>query len=211
MTCFTVRTHNETYYKVFRSQGTGGRGDAGPGVGSAPSLTQGALSAPQYDFMERLDGKEKWSVVESPRERRSIQTLVQNEAVFVQYLDVGLWHLAFYNDGKDKEMVSFNTVVLGRCGVSGMQCTKGRRASLQKMCLPRVPTRCGLTGTSIRFITCDVQVTCVTSSPNQALMRHACCWNHAKGTPSPRGRVKSLGQTSWVKDVHTTQANRCNE
>ncbi|XP_073913835.1 teneurin-2 isoform X13 [Castor canadensis] len=66
----------------------------------------------QYDFMERLDGKEKWSVVESPRERRSIQTLVQNEAVFVQYLDVGLWHLAFYNDGKDKETVSFNTVVL---------------------------------------------------------------------------------------------------
>ncbi|XP_006864903.1 PREDICTED: teneurin-2-like isoform X3 [Chrysochloris asiatica] len=66
----------------------------------------------QYDFMERLDGKEKWSVVESSRERRSIQTLVQNEAVFVQYLDVGLWHLAFYNDGKDKEMVSFNTAVL---------------------------------------------------------------------------------------------------
>lgn len=63
--------------------------------------------------MERLDGKEKWSVVESPRERRSIQTLVQNEAVFVQYLDVGLWHLAFYNDGKDKEVVSFSTVILG--------------------------------------------------------------------------------------------------
>ncbi|XP_061472765.1 teneurin-2 isoform X3 [Rhineura floridana] len=66
----------------------------------------------QYDFMERLDGKEKWSVVESPRERRSIQTLVQNEAVFVQYLDMGSWHLAFYNDGKDKEVVSFNTVIL---------------------------------------------------------------------------------------------------
>lgn len=64
--------------------------------------------------MERLDGKEKWSVVESPRERRSIQTLVQNEAVFVQYLDVGLWHLAFYNDGKDKELVSFTTVILGK-------------------------------------------------------------------------------------------------
>ena len=78
--------------------------------------------------MERLDGKEKWSVVESPRERRSIQTLVQNEAVFVQYLDAGLWHLAFYNDGKDKEMVSFNTVVLGKQGVSeviGHQGTEG--------------------------------------------------------------------------------------
>lgn len=72
------------------------------------------FSSLQYDFMERLDGKEKWSVVESPRERRSIQTLVQNEAVFVQYLDVGLWHLAFYNDGKDKEVVSFSTVILGR-------------------------------------------------------------------------------------------------
>lgn len=82
--------------------------------------------APQYDFMERLDGKEKWSVVESPRERRSIQTLVQNEAVFVQYLDVGLWHLAFYNDGKDKEMVSFNTVVLGRFGVPRGRSVKGR-------------------------------------------------------------------------------------
>uniref|UniRef100_A0AAY4E8G0 Teneurin-2 n=1 Tax=Denticeps clupeoides TaxID=299321 RepID=A0AAY4E8G0_9TELE len=66
----------------------------------------------QYDYMERLDGKEKWSVVESPRERRSIQTVVLNEAVFVQYLDPGTWHLAFYNDGKEKESVSLSTVVL---------------------------------------------------------------------------------------------------
>ncbi|KAG7464755.1 hypothetical protein MATL_G00168990 [Megalops atlanticus] len=66
----------------------------------------------QYDYMERLDGKEKWSVVESPRERRSIQTVVLNEAIFVQYLDPGTWHLAFYNDGKEKEAVSFSTAVL---------------------------------------------------------------------------------------------------
>lgn len=64
--------------------------------------------------MERLDGKEKWSVVESPRERRSIQTVVLNEAIFVQYLDPGTWHLAFYNDGKEKESVSFSTAVLGQ-------------------------------------------------------------------------------------------------
>ncbi|XP_055797467.1 teneurin-2-like isoform X3 [Salvelinus fontinalis] len=69
----------------------------------------------QYDYMERLDGKEKWSVVESPRERRSIHTVVLNEAIFVQYLDPGTWHLAFYNDGKDKESVSFSTVALGGC------------------------------------------------------------------------------------------------
>lgn len=68
----------------------------------------------QYDYMERLDGKEKWSVVESPRERRSIQTVVLNEAVFVQYLDAGAWHLAFYNDGRERETVSFSTNVIGK-------------------------------------------------------------------------------------------------
>lgn len=67
----------------------------------------------QYDYMERLDGKEKWSVVESPRERRSIQTVVLNEAVFVQYLDAGAWHLAFYNDGRERETVSFSTNIMG--------------------------------------------------------------------------------------------------
>lgn len=67
----------------------------------------------QYDYMERLDGKEKWSVVESPRERRSIQTVILNEAVFVQYLDAGAWHLAFYNDGRERETVSFSTNVMG--------------------------------------------------------------------------------------------------
>uniref|UniRef100_A0A4W4GLL6 Teneurin-2 n=1 Tax=Electrophorus electricus TaxID=8005 RepID=A0A4W4GLL6_ELEEL len=85
----------------------------------------------QYDYMERLDGKEKWSVVESPRERRSIQTVVQNEAIFVQYLDPGTWHLAFYNDGKEKEPVSFSTMALDsvqecpqNCHGNG-ECTSG--------------------------------------------------------------------------------------
>lgn len=77
----------------------------------------------QYDYMERLDGKEKWSVVESPRERRSIQTVVLNEAVFVQYLDPGTWHLAFYNDGKEKESVSFSTAVLGQLLTHGLNST----------------------------------------------------------------------------------------
>lgn len=67
--------------------------------------------------MERLDGKEKWSVVESPRERRSIQTVVLNEAVFVQYLDAGAWHLAFYNDGRERETVSFSTNVMGETAI----------------------------------------------------------------------------------------------
>uniref|UniRef100_A0A3B3RS81 Teneurin-2 n=1 Tax=Paramormyrops kingsleyae TaxID=1676925 RepID=A0A3B3RS81_9TELE len=66
----------------------------------------------QYDYMERLDGKQKWSVVETPRERRSVQTVVLNEAVFVQYLEPGSWHLAFYNDGREREAVSFSMAVL---------------------------------------------------------------------------------------------------
>lgn len=53
-------------------------------------------------------------MVESPRERRSIQTVVLNEAVFVQYLDAGAWHLAFYNDGREREIVSFSTNIMGK-------------------------------------------------------------------------------------------------
>lgn len=64
--------------------------------------------------MERLDGKQKWSVVETPRERRSVQTVVLNEAVFVQYLEPGSWHLAFYNDGREGEAISFSMAVLGQ-------------------------------------------------------------------------------------------------
>lgn len=39
--------------------------------------------------------------------------MVLNEAVFVQYLDAGAWHLAFYNDGREREAVSFSTNVMG--------------------------------------------------------------------------------------------------
>lgn len=39
--------------------------------------------------------------------------MVLNEAVFVQYLDAGAWHLAFYNDGRERETVSFSTNVMG--------------------------------------------------------------------------------------------------
>lgn len=80
----------------------------------------------QYDYMERLDGKEKWSVVESPRERRSIQTVVLNEAVFVQYLDAGAWHLAFYNDGRERETVSFSTNIMGETKSASVVVDGGR-------------------------------------------------------------------------------------
>lgn len=88
-------------------------GHFSPSLSSRLKVTRDLSRLLQYDYMERLDGKEKWSVVESPRERRSIQTVVLNEAVFVQYLDAGAWHLAFYNDGREREMVSFSTNIMG--------------------------------------------------------------------------------------------------
>uniref|UniRef100_G3PVL0 Teneurin transmembrane protein 3 n=1 Tax=Gasterosteus aculeatus aculeatus TaxID=481459 RepID=G3PVL0_GASAC len=84
----------------------------------------------QYDFVELLDGsrlisKRSLSDVyvghahpaaaheEEPgggaRRARSVNV---HEAGFIQYLDTGIWHLAFYNDGRNAEQVSYNTVVI---------------------------------------------------------------------------------------------------
>ncbi|XP_065143605.1 teneurin-2 isoform X2 [Paramisgurnus dabryanus] len=105
----------------------------------------------QYDYMERLDGKEKWSVIESPRERRSIQTVVQNEAIFVQYLDPGTWHLAFYNDGKEKEPVSFSTVALNSVEECPQNCHgNGECMSGACHCFP------GFHGTDCSKVACPV-------------------------------------------------------
>lgn len=77
-------------------------------------------------------------MVESPRERRSIQTVILNEAVFVRYLDPGTWHLAFYNDGREKEAVSFNTVALGESPGTALQGGEekggGRKGSCPSFC-----------------------------------------------------------------------------
>lgn len=48
------------------------------------------------------------------RHTRSVNGL---EAGFIQYLDTGIWHLAFYNDGRNTEQVSFNAIAIGRTDV----------------------------------------------------------------------------------------------
>ncbi|XP_037109860.1 teneurin-3 isoform X5 [Syngnathus acus] len=86
----------------------------------------------QYDFVELLDGsrlisKDKRSLSDTEttlvhslgsfekdpggeiRHRRSVYT---HEAGFIQYLDTGIWHLAFYNDGRNIEQVSYNTIFI---------------------------------------------------------------------------------------------------
>ncbi|XP_064191130.1 teneurin-3 isoform X3 [Anguilla rostrata] len=71
----------------------------------------------QYDFVELLDGsrliaKEKRALIEAEGGGRRARSVNVHEAGFIQYLDSGVWHLAFYNDGKNIEQVSYNTIVI---------------------------------------------------------------------------------------------------
>uniref|UniRef100_A0A8C5CTY5 Teneurin transmembrane protein 3 n=1 Tax=Gadus morhua TaxID=8049 RepID=A0A8C5CTY5_GADMO len=36
----------------------------------------------------------------------------RGHAGFIQFMDTGIWHLAFYNDGRNGEQVSYNTIVI---------------------------------------------------------------------------------------------------
>ncbi|XP_035525860.1 teneurin-3 [Morone saxatilis] len=77
--------------------------------GLAPSHTQ-------YDFVELLDGsrliaKEHRTLSEPETRARLDHPVTVHQAGFIQYLDSGVWHLAFYNDGRNMEAVSFNTII----------------------------------------------------------------------------------------------------
>lgn len=87
----------------------------------------------QYDFVEVLDGSRLM-----PEEKRAFsdknlghaelagarednvgggvrhtRSVNVHEAGFIQYLDTGIWHLAFYNDGRNTEQVIYNTIIIG--------------------------------------------------------------------------------------------------
>ncbi|KAF4090759.1 hypothetical protein AMELA_G00056540, partial [Ameiurus melas] len=71
----------------------------------------------QYDFVELLDGsrlisKEKRGLVEMEGSLRRARSVNVHEAEFIRFLDSGIWHLAFYNDGKNTEQVSYNTIII---------------------------------------------------------------------------------------------------
>ncbi|XP_053714235.1 teneurin-3-like isoform X3 [Synchiropus splendidus] len=81
-----------------------------------------APSHTQYDFVELLDGsrftsKEKivGGIGGHDKEYlgvRYARSVTFHEAGFIQFLDVGIWHLAFYNDGCNMEQMSYNTLVI---------------------------------------------------------------------------------------------------
>uniref|UniRef100_A0A663EP74 Teneurin-4 n=1 Tax=Aquila chrysaetos chrysaetos TaxID=223781 RepID=A0A663EP74_AQUCH len=71
----------------------------------------------QFDFVELLDGRrlltqEARSLEGPQRQHRAFVPLSSHETGFIQYLDSGIWHLAFYNDGKESEVVSFLTTAI---------------------------------------------------------------------------------------------------
>ena len=73
----------------------------------------------QYDFVELLDGsrlisRERVQLDPDLRDGMERPVSVQH-AGFIQFLQAGVWHLAFYNDGRSVEPVSYNTMVLGEC------------------------------------------------------------------------------------------------
>uniref|UniRef100_A0A3Q2P638 Teneurin transmembrane protein 3 n=1 Tax=Fundulus heteroclitus TaxID=8078 RepID=A0A3Q2P638_FUNHE len=71
----------------------------------------------KYCSWSRLISKDKRALSDSDsmyahlaaRYTRSVNML---EAGFIQYLDTGIWHLAFYNDGRNTEQVSYNTIII---------------------------------------------------------------------------------------------------
>lgn len=50
---------------------------------------------------------------ESAAGTRHTRSVSVHEAGFIHYMDTGIWHLAFYNDGRNTEQVSYNTIVIG--------------------------------------------------------------------------------------------------
>lgn len=72
----------------------------------------------QYDFVELLDGSRLIVPEERPQtvpeQGEAVERPVaMHEAGFFHYLDSGVWHLAFYNDGRTAEQVSYKTNILG--------------------------------------------------------------------------------------------------
>uniref|UniRef100_A0A8C4YUX6 Teneurin-3 n=1 Tax=Gopherus evgoodei TaxID=1825980 RepID=A0A8C4YUX6_9SAUR len=86
----------------------------------------------QYDFVELLDGsrliaRQHHNLLESERAGQQTRSRSLHEAGFIQYLDSGIWHLAFYNDGKNAEQVPFNTIIIGKhkCVSESCHCFPG--------------------------------------------------------------------------------------
>ncbi|XP_053555097.1 teneurin-1 isoform X2 [Bombina bombina] len=71
----------------------------------------------QFDFVKLMDGKQlikqEPKAAESPQHApRSLVLAAVQETGFIEYMDQGVWHLAFYNDGKKMEQVFVLTTAI---------------------------------------------------------------------------------------------------
>eukprot|EP00061_Rhincodon_typus_P017219 g45809.t1 len=71
----------------------------------------------QFDFVKLLDGKQLIKQENKPPDKskhtpRNLILMALQEAGFVEYMDPGTWHFAFYNDGKKMEQVFVLTSVI---------------------------------------------------------------------------------------------------
>ncbi|XP_022536740.2 teneurin-1 isoform X2 [Astyanax mexicanus] len=67
----------------------------------------------QFDFVKLLDGKLKQEsrISDFTKVSSGLLTALQ-ETVFMEYLDLGNWHLAFYNDGRKMEQVQVHSTAV---------------------------------------------------------------------------------------------------
>lgn len=73
----------------------------------------------QFDFVKLMDGKqlinkEPKHPEESPHGPRNLILTSMQETGFIEYMDHGAWHMAFYNDGKKMEQVLMLTTAIGK-------------------------------------------------------------------------------------------------
>ncbi|XP_067903490.1 teneurin-1 isoform X4 [Heterodontus francisci] len=71
----------------------------------------------QFDFVKLLDGKQLIKPEIKPPDKskhtpRNLILMTLQEAGFIEYVDPGTWHFAFYNDGKKMEQVFVLTSVI---------------------------------------------------------------------------------------------------
>lgn len=73
----------------------------------------------QFDFVKLMDGKQL--IKQEPKNSEEPQQAPRNliltslqETGFIEYMDQGAWHMAFYNDGKKVEQVLVLTTAIGK-------------------------------------------------------------------------------------------------
>uniref|UniRef100_A0A803T967 Teneurin-1 n=1 Tax=Anolis carolinensis TaxID=28377 RepID=A0A803T967_ANOCA len=76
----------------------------------------------QFDFVKLMDGKQL--IKQEPRHSEEPQHAPRNlilmsmqETGFIEFMDQGAWHMAFYNDGKKMEQVLMLTTAIDSCPV----------------------------------------------------------------------------------------------